>query len=85
MPEGNYGLLWMLANTRAAEKAFKQGKGSDPATQDNATGGGDQRRLPERVHAGVLPDVLVRGQHGQPVRVCKRHDHPVEWIPVEER
>ena len=39
--EGNYGLLGMLANTRAAEKAFKQGKGPDPATQDNATGGGD--------------------------------------------
>ena len=37
--EGNYGLLGMLANTRAAEKAFAEGKGPDPATQDNATGG----------------------------------------------
>ena len=39
--EGNYGLLGMLLNTRAAEKAFAQGKGPDPAKQDNATGGGD--------------------------------------------
>ncbi|MGE3706429.1 MAG: hypothetical protein AB7I13_14245 [Vicinamibacterales bacterium] len=38
--EGNYGLLGMLANTRAAEKLFAEGKGPDPATQDNATGGG---------------------------------------------
>ena len=38
--EGNYGLLGMLANTRAAEKAFREGRGPDPATQDNATGGG---------------------------------------------
>ena len=37
--EGNYGLLGMLANTRAAEKAFAEGRGPDPATQDNATGG----------------------------------------------
>ncbi len=41
--EGNYGLLGMLANTRAAEQAFAQGRGPDPALQDNATGGaGDQ-------------------------------------------
>ena len=39
--EGNYGLTGMLLNTRAAEKAFREGKGPDPATQDNATGGGD--------------------------------------------
>jgi hypothetical protein len=38
--EGNYGLLGMLANTRAAERLFADGKGPDPATQDNATGGG---------------------------------------------
>ena len=38
--EGNYGLLDMLANTRAAEKLFAEGKGPDPATEDNATGGG---------------------------------------------
>ena len=38
--EGNYGLLGMLMNTRAAEKAFAEGRGPDPATQDNATGGG---------------------------------------------
>jgi len=38
--EGNYGLLGMLANTRAADKAFAEGKGPDPALEDNATGGG---------------------------------------------
>ena len=38
--EGNFGLLGMLLNTRAAEKAFAEGKGPDPARQDNATGGG---------------------------------------------
>lgn len=39
--EGNYGLLGMLLNTRAADQAFREGKGPDPAKQDNATGGGD--------------------------------------------
>jgi hypothetical protein len=38
--EGNYGMVGMLVNTRAAEKAFAEGRGPDPATQDNATGGG---------------------------------------------
>lgn len=38
--EGNYGLLGMLANTRAAEALFAKGQGPDPAKQDNATGGG---------------------------------------------
>jgi len=33
----------MLANTRAAEKAFAEGRGPDPATQDNATGGAGRR------------------------------------------
>ena len=37
--EGNYGLTGMLANTRAAEKAFAAGKGPDPATQNLALGG----------------------------------------------
>ena len=40
--EGNYGLLGMLANTRAAEKLFKEGKGPNPDLQDNATGGGTE-------------------------------------------
>jgi len=35
--EGNYGLIGMMANTRSAERAFKAGKGPDPAKQDNAT------------------------------------------------
>jgi hypothetical protein len=30
----------MLANTRAADKAFAEGRGPDPALEDNATGGG---------------------------------------------
>jgi len=38
--EGNFGLLGMLINMRAAERAFAEGRGPDPATQDNATGGG---------------------------------------------
>jgi len=38
--EGNFGLLGMLINMRAAERAFAEGHGPDPATQDNATGGG---------------------------------------------
>ena len=37
--EGNYGLTGMLLNMRASEKAFAEGKGPDPATRDNATGG----------------------------------------------
>ena len=37
--EGNYGMIGMLMSTRAAEKAFAEGRGPDPATQDNATGG----------------------------------------------
>jgi hypothetical protein len=37
--EGNYGLLGMLMNTRAAEKLFREGKGPNPELQDNATGG----------------------------------------------
>jgi len=39
--EGNYALMDMLINTRAAEKLFEQGKGPDPALEDNASGGGD--------------------------------------------
>ena len=37
--EGNYGMIGMLISTRAAEQAFAEGRGPDPATQDNATGG----------------------------------------------
>ena len=37
--EGNYGLLGMLSNMRASERLFREGRGLDPATQDNATGG----------------------------------------------
>jgi hypothetical protein len=37
--EGNFGMIGMLANTRAEENAFAEGRGPDPATRDNATGG----------------------------------------------
>jgi hypothetical protein len=37
--EGNFGLAGMLINSRAEERAFVQGKGPDPATRDNSTGG----------------------------------------------
>jgi hypothetical protein len=40
--EGNYGLMGMLANTRAAERKFAEGRGPDPARQDNATPGGGE-------------------------------------------
>ena len=33
-------MIGMLVNTRAAETAFAEGRGPDPETQDNATGGG---------------------------------------------
>lgn len=36
--EGNYGLMGILANMRAADRLFKEGKGRDPRTMDNATG-----------------------------------------------
>ena len=38
--EGNYGLPGQLVGSRAEEKAFAEGRGPDPATRDNATGGG---------------------------------------------
>jgi hypothetical protein len=37
--EGNFGLAGMLINSRSEERAFAQGKGPDPATRDNSTGG----------------------------------------------
>ncbi len=47
--EGNYGMIGMLVNTRAAERAFAEGRGPDPATQDNATGGGTISAAPDAV------------------------------------
>ena len=38
--EGNFGMTGMLANQRAAERAFAERRGPDPATMDIATGGG---------------------------------------------
>jgi hypothetical protein len=32
-------MIGMLANTRAAERLYKHGKGRDPRTMDLATGG----------------------------------------------
>jgi hypothetical protein len=40
--EGNYGQTGILANFRAAEKAFAEGTRGDPALEDNASGGGGQ-------------------------------------------
>jgi hypothetical protein len=40
--EGNYGMIGILANTRAAERLFREGKGQDPATMDISTGGGER-------------------------------------------
>jgi hypothetical protein len=37
--EGNFGMSGMLINSRAEERAFAQGRGPDPATRDNSTGG----------------------------------------------
>jgi hypothetical protein len=37
--EGNYGMVGMLSDTRAVERAFAEGRGPDPATQDIALGG----------------------------------------------
>jgi hypothetical protein len=37
--EGNFGLAGMLINSRAEERAFAEGRGPDPATRDNSTGG----------------------------------------------
>ena len=38
--EGNYGLPGQLVGSRIEEQAFAEGRGPDPATRDNATGGG---------------------------------------------
>ena len=40
--EGNYGLPAMLLGARGEEKAFKEGKGPDPATKDTATDFGNE-------------------------------------------
>ncbi len=47
--EGNFGMIGMLVNTRFAERAFAEGRGPDPATQDNATGGGTISAAPAAV------------------------------------
>ena len=63
--EGNYGLLGMLANTRAAERLFAEGKGPDPATQDIATGGNGSA-LPPGVGNRALRQQQQQQQQGQP-------------------
>jgi hypothetical protein len=45
--EGNFGMIGMLQNTRAAEELFAQGKGPDPNTQDNATPGDSMGSIAE--------------------------------------
>ena len=48
--EGNYGLIGILAGARAADKAFAEGRGPDPATTCGGTGcgggGGEETRDP---------------------------------------
>jgi hypothetical protein len=47
--EGNHGLVGMLVNTRAEERAFAEGRGPDPATRDTALagpGGGEENADP---------------------------------------
>jgi hypothetical protein len=44
--EGNFGLTGMLANTRAAEHAFAEGSGPDPATMHLELGGAGGDRDP---------------------------------------
>jgi hypothetical protein len=60
--EGNYGMIGILANARAAEKLFREGKGQDPATMDISTGGGEGEgnALPPGVGRSPLPDELKR-------------------------
>ena len=61
--EGNYGIIGILANTRAAEKLFKEGTGKDPATMDISTGGGEGQSgaaLPPGVGKVPLTDELTR-------------------------
>ncbi len=54
--EGNYGLVGMLVNTRFAERAFAEGQGPDPATQDNATGGGAISAAPMAIVPAAEPE-----------------------------
>lgn len=60
--EGNYGIIGILANTRAAEKLFKEGNGKDPATMDISTGGGEGEgnALPPGVGRRPITDELTR-------------------------
>jgi hypothetical protein len=37
--EGNFGMSGMLINSRSEDRAFALGRGPDPATRDNSTGG----------------------------------------------
>ena len=46
--EGNFGMTGILANTRAAEKAFAEGRGPDPTTMNIAIGGAGGPRDPLR-------------------------------------
>jgi hypothetical protein len=41
--EGNYAMTGILSNTRAAEKAFVEGRGPNPATKDTAMDGANTR------------------------------------------
>ena len=58
--EGNFGLTGQLANTRAADKAFAEGRGPDPVTTGlhlRAADGTDERDDPLR---GGRPPVVIQ-------------------------
>jgi hypothetical protein len=60
--EGNYGMIGILANTRAAEKLFREGKGANPNTMDISTGGGEGEgnALPPGVGRRAMIEELTR-------------------------
>ena len=43
--EGNFGMIGILANTRAEEQAFAEGRGPDPATRDNSVTGNTEETI----------------------------------------
>ena len=54
--EGNYGLIGLLAGSRASEKAFAEGRGPDPATMCSAGCGTGIEELedPDGVRDGAI-------------------------------
>jgi hypothetical protein len=55
-------MIGILANARAAEKLFREGKGPNPSTMDISTGGGEGEgnALPPGVGRRPMLDELTR-------------------------